>query len=247
MGDTNLNGVVLLARRNVRRRFFLPSKENYFGGWKVEAAMIDNGCNGMLLPLRNKGDLQQLTLHFRESDYNWEIVRGKGVQGPSLSVKITSSITSTIDLDLCRDFAARCQTKVSFLRFHLCTEDLEDLANFPSESIARRALDRFIKTNGEELVKKFLSLPVIRRKHALVGQAIMDDVITLKHLHVFAMLDPKKFVSGIPFESIQAWGKIVREVPEATLPERFEELEDEDHDPNDEEIDIYEMQDFVDE
>jgi len=54
----SLDGVIVIAKPNKKKRFFAASKHNFFGGWQVEAMMIDSGCSSILLPLRENEVLQ---------------------------------------------------------------------------------------------------------------------------------------------------------------------------------------------
>ena len=74
--------VLAAAVKNAKRRFSIPSTENYFGGIQYENAMIDNGCNSLLLPfpLTNLDALRK----FEGADFSWEIAYSQGT-GASFS------------------------------------------------------------------------------------------------------------------------------------------------------------------
>jgi len=232
--DKNLDGVIILGRKNRRKRFFLPSKENTFGGWKVGVVMIDNGCNSILLPLA-QDDLQKLAKHFHFAQYKWEIASPKRAQGGLLSLKISSKRTPDIPIQLCQDFKVKSTCCVPFLRFHICSEDIEELLALPD-----------LENDLKDCIRNFGSeLPAIRRTHALLGQVILDRYTSIQHRGVLAIIDPAKFTEAISWEVIISWDDVVSTVRNEILPDNFEELEDEDHAPDDDEG--LEKDDFVDE
>src|SRR5947209_3103587 len=103
MSSEYLTGVIALARRNRKSRFFLASKENWFGGFRVDAVMIDNGCNSILLPLPTQQDIINLPSLFPPGkDFFWEISNSKEVQAKSLILKIKAT-KGTIPISLCKD------------------------------------------------------------------------------------------------------------------------------------------------
>jgi hypothetical protein len=83
--------VIAFALKNKKNRFFLPSKDNFFGGVPVPVVMVDSGCNTLLLPLRSGEDsdagtdaaiiptIDQVVASFPVGNYDYELKLGKGV------------------------------------------------------------------------------------------------------------------------------------------------------------------------
>ena len=76
-------GIIFVAKRNRKGRFFLASKFNSFGGWNVEAVLVDSGCNSMLLPIL-VGQLDQLLEVFPVETHVWTVSTSNGVIGRGL-------------------------------------------------------------------------------------------------------------------------------------------------------------------
>jgi len=82
--------VVIYAYQNMHSRFFIPSRENYFGGLKVDVVMIDNGCNSLLIPLPPSLDFLQK--QFPSPMYPWELIKGTTVCGSSFCLYISAAL-----------------------------------------------------------------------------------------------------------------------------------------------------------
>ena len=80
----SFEGVLLLAKRNKKHRFFLAGRQNSFGGFVVGPVMLDTGCNSLLLPLQEK-QLATLGTLFPIADYRFGIAFSKGVSSKSHS------------------------------------------------------------------------------------------------------------------------------------------------------------------
>ncbi len=240
----NLDGVVVFARKNRKHRFFIASKENLFGGFKVSAIMLDSGCNSILLPLTPDNGIDQLAKLFppNDSPYKWTISTSKGVSSKSQTLIIAHRVSPTIPIQLCVDLfppgrqPPPCQ--VPFLRFHLCDADLKsllekvDLLNNTEEA---RILD--FKTKNPVKVE--------RRTHALLGQGLLTNFSYIQHGKIAVIVDPTKYALQDGWLSISRLEDYL-DSKIALLPERFDDLEDEDHDGDDE--DMYELseEDYVD-
>jgi hypothetical protein len=84
--DTNTpKGVVLIAKKNKKNRFFLASRENFFG---VNTVLIDSSCDTHLLPL-NTGEIEKLYTFFNPKSYRWSIGKSNGIASSYLKVKGT--------------------------------------------------------------------------------------------------------------------------------------------------------------
>ena len=74
----SFEGVLLLAKRNKKHRFFLAGRQNSFGGFIVGPVMLDSGCNSLLLPLP-ENQLATLGTLFPITDYRFGIAISKDV------------------------------------------------------------------------------------------------------------------------------------------------------------------------
>lgn len=224
-------GVLAVFKMNKKQRFFLPSTQNFFGPVQVEQVMVDSGCNSILLPLQ-QGKLQETLDAFPEDKgFNCYFGISHGVSGQSAVLRIKARNPSEpILIKLAKDLFPNVEFKVKHLRFHLVQEDIESLradsrmlARFEQED--RKAIQESKATNTE------------RRKHALIGQSIMqqDDVSSLQHEGVCVLVRSSVFKPELWTELSRMQSILLRAA--TNLPPRFDDLEDEDHDPNDEEDD----------
>jgi len=211
------NNVILFASMNKRFRFFIPSKDNYFGGVPVEYVMIDSGCNSILLPLPES--LEFLEKTFVEPQYSWRIRTGKGVSGSSLCLYITAVI-GKIQVSI----HGKAVAEVDRLRFHLSSEDVKNLS-------ACSALDI---TQKDLIVQFFQTHVVSRRKHALLGQDILRFHLCVQTRDCFIVLNPT--CDSIPVSVRYLNALLVQESVKSTnaWTKEFEDLEDDDHDGDDE-------------
>jgi len=237
-----LDGVIILARRNRRNRFFLPSKQNFFGPIQFDVVMVDSGCNTILLPLA-KDQIRDLSKHFPPQQYMWEIGTSQGVQSQSLTLKIKPR-AGTIPVQLCQDLFQNTSPSITlpYLRFHLCDEDVVMLCT-------EKSLAGVISSHYLSKINDFKSKNTIspnRRTHVLLGQKILGNYSCIQHGEVIAVVDSMKFVPKNIWYTTTQLEEFLKTVTSA-LPDNFDDLEDDDHDGNDEEV--YELGDdeFVDE
>jgi len=239
MSSGPLHGVIALALRNKKSRFFLASKENWFGGLKVEAVMIDSGCNSLLLPLPTQQDIINLPNLFPPGKgFLWEISNSKGVQAKSLTLRIKVA-NGTIPISLCKDLLPPSIPGVgfSYLRFHLCSEDVAEILKKP---------DMYGMQDHDLKVLQAWTTPIKRRNHALLGQILLywNGCASFQHQEMFAV------VLHAVFPLVQGWDLLTQLDQIArrsvSLPEKFDDLEDEDHDGDDEEIFCLHDEDYED-
>ena len=54
------DGIAFISLMNPRKRFFLPSSKNSFGGIKVGRVLCDSGCSSLLLPIESAETLMEI-------------------------------------------------------------------------------------------------------------------------------------------------------------------------------------------
>lgn len=235
MENNKIQGVELFTYKNIKNRFFVPSKENYFGGVKIQYIMFDTGCNTHLLPLE-KDKINNIIELFPADKYVWQISGSKGTGALSPPVLIINSINGKSEMF---NVKISCdlypfETFLEFLRFHLSYEDTVDLfkcSDFVSlSSNSKLILNNFIKT-VESLKNIYPDIKIgERRSHALFGQNFMNKKQLLQKGNVSAVLSQDfnfKDVVSI-YGQLEIMGKkAVEDI------ENFDDLEDEDHDATD--------------
>jgi hypothetical protein len=218
-------GLIALAKMNGKRRFFLASKENYFAGLQIQEVMIDNGCNTLLIPIRN-GQLASFVDRFPNTEYSWEIRDSKGVSHKSIVLCISHLSGAPMQLHLCKDLlstgSSTPSAPVDFLRFHLCTEDMKSILTTPN--LRTMFLPAAIKS-VEDYMKSFPAT-IGRKVHGLLGQELFHNLATIQLSGIIAIFKPAEFKP-------QGWQEMghLRSFVNATasLPDKFNDLEDEDH------------------
>jgi hypothetical protein len=225
-------GVVLCAKKNKRKRFFLASKRNDFGGFAVEAVMVDTGRNSTLLPL-HEDRLPVLANLFPFGSFFWDVGNSHGVAPKSLTLKISSAVPGNrITINLCSDILRPEKSyEVDFLKFHLCLEDAVAIRGDPS------FFDNLLE-NGRKVIGEFLQAPPAhngtRRTHALLGQAVLQNLICIQHGSVCLAVEPQHF--ELTWDKLRLIERFVigASSDTLTLPDRFDDLEGEDHEGDDE-------------
>lgn len=220
-------GLVAIAKMNTKRRFFLASKENYFAGHKVENVMMDSGCNTLLLPIRD-GELTSFLTKFPKDTYCWEISGSKGVSHNSLVLNISLNTAGPMNLELCKDLLSvgsiTSLASSDFLRFHLCSSDMQQLGKEKelSTRLSAACLER-IKD-----YRKSHPTTVNRRLHGLLGQALLSDFACTQLRGIMAIFQPEQYKPMCGWEDM-ARLRVYVNARSDLLPERFNDLEDEDH------------------
>jgi hypothetical protein len=254
--------VLFFACANKKKRYFLPTKENYFGRVKIEYMMVDSGCNSFLLPLK-ENQIEELVSKFKPDNSTWSISMG-GSNGVAAVKNITLTIHQKplrIDVKLClnktEDKLDMYETEVDFLRFHLCYKDVTDIKNYydkkeiklDEESYKRLGQYLSVVTN----INSVNSLSK-RRKHGLIGQTFLNDpnIMCIQSQDVYIVMKTPR--NDKQWASLN---KIIREyiarseilVHKSFESNEFDDLENEDHDAEDSigfEI-IMRDKDFIDE
>lgn len=65
--------VVLIARRNKRTHYLLPTRDSTFCGVPCAHVMIDSGCNTILLPFPQASVRKEALGSFMNDDFEWTI------------------------------------------------------------------------------------------------------------------------------------------------------------------------------
>eukprot|EP01035_Chromulina_nebulosa_P005438 gene5438-7371_t len=203
------NGIRFISLMNERKRFFLPSTKNSFGGIKVKKLLCHSGCSSLLLPIASLDQLHEIFQLFPGSHF--KISSGRRVGGNSLS------LTDFFHAKLCQDILDSPNIPLKMIRFSLSTEDINEIlmnniykAKFNLSNIV--LLESQIKVH-------------LRRDYGLLGQEVMQCFSSIKHgaceLHVDSQIFimPPTFVElGIQIDNL------VNQI--VNLPEGFEEWED---------------------
>lgn len=210
--------VKAVACRNMKKRYFLPSKANYFGGIRYEFVMVDNGCNTMLYPFH-----PEVLTRFAGSDFTWKINFSRGVgavKSPTLVVRKESTA------DFCEVVLAGGDPVLSTnsMRFHLGTQSATTLSTHTKLTDGNRAkLAEFLAAMGSTVSEE--------RRHVLLGQQLLQKVVSIQRGALYLMCD---FDMAFPTLAEVA---VVAQLVEPLLEdfEEFDDLEDEDHDIDDDE------------
>lgn len=224
------SGLLAAAKMNSRSRFFLASTENYFAGHRVEIVMIDSGCNTILLPIK-AGELESFKTKFSPDKFSWQLGTSKGVSHRSISLRISPN-NGVVPLELCKDLINNAGPSIvlasdaksrSFLRFHLSTEDMErlllpDMTPMFTEN-ATTILSDYLKDN---------KTVIQRKKYVLLGQALLQKFACIQLYGLMGVFNPAAY------EPYNGWKDMERlrlyvEANMSLLPQRFNDLEDEDH------------------
>jgi len=233
------DGVIALAKRNKKHRFFLASKKNFIGPLQVPAIMVDSGCSTMLLPLA-EGQLHNLASLFPATDYHWRITVSNGVGANSLCLYLTKDV-GMVNVVLCGDLGLPKPPRpceVRYFRFHLCTEDLEELLKIttPLDPSQKSRITNFLAKNPN---------PTKRRKYALLGQGLLGNYSNIQHGVAFVVVDPASFSPANLWSVLADYEHFLTQLPGGTLPDGFDDLEDDDHDGDDDDM-MYSLDDEVD-
>eukprot|EP01089_Gocevia_fonbrunei_P018149 TRINITY_DN6073_c0_g2_i1.p1 TRINITY_DN6073_c0_g2~~TRINITY_DN6073_c0_g2_i1.p1 ORF type:complete len:243 (+),score=21.28 TRINITY_DN6073_c0_g2_i1:92-820(+) len=227
--------MALLAYRNSRNRFFLPSKKNSFGGFYVSYVMVDTGCNTTLLPLQ-QGDLLKLGTIFPTSEYTWKITGGgvAALQSPVLSISHREQ--KEITVKLCED-VNEFEARITDLRFHLCYEDACDLLSIKQTDttsilIGSHILQKF-KTVIEKVKKVDAQMKLAeRRTHALLGQTIIGkhNLYQIRFVTIITSLPVADIFTEQQLDKYEDHCRKWIDSSFARGMEEFKDLEDDDHD-----------------
>jgi len=204
--------IIVVAVKNAKKRYFIPSVDNFFGNIQYDYVMIDNGCNSYLLPFpSDPSALEQ----YDDPIFSWEILwsRGTGaIHSPALVIhRIDGLNVGKLVL------GGRNIMEVPFLRFHLGRDSATSLLENPLlVDSEKQKLRDFLAELGEATA--------VERRHVLLGQSVLSKLYSLQAGKMFLVL--KKGYLPVRDDLVNAWS-IIRGLEK---PEGFDDLEDEDHD-----------------
>ena len=213
--------IFLVALRNKKNRFLLPSQENYFGGLRIEAVMLDTGCNSLLCPIANEHTLSEMCKLFPKETYLWTIEESRGVQSKSLTLEIKKRSEAPITLELEKNLITS-KSEVARLRFHLSAEDI-------TNTVLR---DNLAPNYIEKLKTAEATYTVQRRSHALIGQSLLKGRALVQFGDMAIVVDAERYPQ-FPINPLQDDQEFVKQNSKETKPETWDDLEDNDHDNDD--------------
>jgi hypothetical protein len=200
-----------VAARNAKTRFFIPSKFNTFAGITYHYVMVDNGCNGIILPFS-----EQVLQLFAAPLCKWKIVGSQGsgaVKSPMLVInRLDGANLGSMCLASSGPLLA-----LTRLRFQLGTDSAQFLSSHNKLSdTCKVALSSYLARMGDCVAPE--------RKHVLLGQVYLRTVLSVQLGDVYMMGDPDMFPTVQDYTAVCALLESVRD----DFPE-FDDLEDEDH------------------
>lgn len=231
--------VMFFALGNGKKRYFLTSEENYFGGVRIPKCMIDSGCSTFLLPL-DEQILEILeTKYNTKYDYLWNIGGSKGVgalSSPTLIIKGTGN--EKIEVVLTENTKS-FKMEILYFRFHVSLKMAKILVKRKFIN-GRLKLKEHIKAS-EKIAKAFNDQKAIEkfggeRKYALLGQTFLGNFDIVQKFNVIIVLDPLFFEKKLDIikeaKKIHSLGEICK----CNIFPDFDDLEDQDHDYDDDEL-----------
>ena len=212
-GEATINQAALppyikaIAMRNAKKRFFVPSSENSFGGIPYPYVMIDNGCSSLLLPFPGVDVLRA----FIGPEYNWKISSSGGNGAVNSVILLIKHFEDTSIGDI--KLAGKRVCSLPFLRIHLNTTtagQVIGMGKLRGGNLTR--IQAFVAMNS----------PPKPRRHVLLGQMVLNDFISVQHRSSFVIC------SELPTR--QDMSDVHELLNDIEKPDGFDDLEDDDHD-----------------
>lgn len=220
-------GVSFISIMNDRKRFFLPSTKNKFGGIKSKKLLCDSGCNSVLLPIESIKQLDEIFAAFQGDIVNIGI--GSGVGSLHLSLNFNrSSNNSSFTVNLCDDLFQGTEIYVKKLRFSLCSEDADHILSNPEY------LTRFGSKEISDLQTLKEAMVLKRRSHGLLGQDILQQFCLVRFNDVELYVNHKAYSLPKTFDELWVQMKDLKDQI-TDFPEGFKDWEDDDFAFNDDE------------
>jgi hypothetical protein len=202
--------ILAVAKKNTKKRFFIPSSMNSFAGIPYPYVMIDNGCSSMLLPFPGEEALRE----FADDNHIWRVggSRGTGAVN-SVTLTITNSLHPTIGT---MHLANNPVMELPGLRFHLSTASAQIVLNMGRVQNRTHAqkLQDFANQNHSSN----------ERHHVLLGQTLLDTVVSVQARDAFVIAQADHVPTA---DEIRRVRQVLATIEN---PEWFDDLEDEDHD-----------------
>ena len=219
--------VLAFAAKNRRRRFFIPSKLNSFGGIEYEHVMVDSGCSSCLFPFPLHVDAPEMRRSFPPARFRWSVSSSVGTGAKHCPVlKIEGRLRSNFAIVL----NGKSQpVNLSYMRFHLGSNSAAFVCDNFADLLQQSDIDSlraFTRDNSGDAA-------VPERRHVLLGQSYCDHVFSAQVQDIIIFMDAVSWVdhaSRLPDLLISchdAARPLIDEYPE------FHDLEDDDHDGDD--------------
>jgi hypothetical protein len=218
--------VLCFAARNRRGRFYIPCKNNSFGGVHVDNVLFDSGCSSLLLPFPLECGFPASFME--PARYKWTVSSSRGtgaVHSPVLK----------ISMHIGGGFACTLADKqqpmhLMMLRFHLGTQASNLLLSTPD---LRRMLDTNCVGKLNDFLRQLGNRSAPERTYALLGQSYLSRVM-------YCQINDVALALSEDFDGteniIHILGRYIQKiVPLVEAFEGFHDLEDNDGDEDEEE------------
>ena len=213
-------GVAFFSLMNPKKRFFLPSSKNIFGGFKVARVLCDSGCSSLLLPIESPEILGDIFERLQK-DCKFSIKGSENVGGSSTCLVVEYTAPQRrFDVNLCSDIMGLSGIFTERLRFSLCRDDIEAIRQSDSyrDLLTSASLERLETATG----------PQKRRTHALLGQDILLGFCLIKYEHVELYVDPSHYMLPRDFRELRDQTSSLEMQLRQELPDKFDDWEDDD-------------------
>jgi hypothetical protein len=211
--------VLCFAARTRRGRFYIPSKDNVFGGMVVENVLIDSGCSSLLLsfPLEHG-----FPLEWRTDEYNWVVSFSRGTRAVHSPVL---KISMHLGLEFSCSPGGKEQPRLNFLRFHMGSQGINHILETPQlvALLDPGCVATLIATRNQ------LAGTAPERTYALLGQLYLHKVLYAQSGDLGIALSKNYNVQDVNILTIMS--KYERKLePLVSAFGGFEDLEDDDGD-----------------
>ena len=168
-----LNGTNLLAIKNSKNGYFVPSTLNFFDGIKIQFLKYDPGCTSHLLPL-GENDINILHQIYPAEKFSF-ILTGSGGVGNGLALLIQSKLRATFPIRIATDFYPENDPiYFSYLRFSLCADDARVIVSNPELRV------RFFRSSITQL-EDYQASKNVRKLRGLLGQDFIKKYSVIDH------------------------------------------------------------------
>ena len=219
--------VLAFAAKNRRRRFFIPSKLNSFGGIEYEHVMVDSGCSSCLFPFPLHVDAPEMRRSFPPARFRWSVSSSVGTGAKHCPVlKIEGRLRANFAIVL----NGKSQpVNLSYMRFHLGSNSAAFVCDNFADLLQQSDIDSlraFTRDNSGDAA-------VPERRHVLLGQSYCDHVFSAQVQDIIIFMDAVLWVDhaarlpDLLISCHDAARPLIDEYPE------FHDLVDDDHDGDD--------------